>query len=89
MGNAKSKAVEKLSSSPIDNVSDDQINRLVEEFMQNDKINNDIIPDFIEKKIYFNCIKLVLCTLEQTLKSTSIEFLGHTLKISLETKKDL
>lgn len=81
MGSKASKQDQQVDSS----VSIDAVDALVNDFMKDNKINNPMIPDFIEKQIYTNCIKLVLGVLDQSLKTVNIEFLGHKLTLKLSS----
>ena len=64
-------------------VSRDKIDEIVAGFMQNNSVNNPLLPDFIEKAIYKNVITLMLGIAEEVLSETSIEVLGHRIQLRL------
>ena len=53
------------------------VESLVNELMKNDNINSDLIPDFVEKKIYENVLTLAISLLKETLEKTKITILNH------------
>lgn len=64
-------------------VSRDKIDEIVEGFMQNNAVNNPLLPDFIEKAIYKNVITLMLGIAEEVLGTTTVEVLGHRVELRL------
>ena len=55
--------------------------------MKNELINNPAIPDWIERKIYKNVLKLSIGLISDTFNNTEIEFLGHSITVSIKPKK--
>ena len=66
-------------------VSREKIDEIVEGFMQNNSVNTPLLPDFIEKAVYKNVITLMMGIAEEVLAETSIEVLGHRIKLRLTT----
>ena len=64
-------------------VSRERVDEIVEGFMQNHSINNVFLPDFIERAIYTNVIRLILGVAEEILDGTSIEILGHRVELKI------
>lgn len=72
---------EQSSGSEID--VEEVIERILDDFMANEQINNPAIPDFIERMIYRNVLKLVIGVAEEMVGSTTLEFLGHRVTASM------
>jgi len=60
------------------------IRKYINEMLEDDGANVAWIPDFVEKKIYENIFMLFLGLLENNIQQTSIEILGHKVKLNLE-----
>lgn len=67
---------------PADNVEDDAVKAIVDKFLKNDLINNPYIPDFIERRLYANVVKLVLGMLKETVEASNIDILGHRISFT-------
>ena len=63
------------------------VESLVNELMKNDNINSDLIPDFVEKKIYENVLTLAISLLKETLEKTKITILNQDITFNLEPSK--
>ena len=76
---------EKISNyeNPIEILDNHKIQDIVKQLLKNKNINVGLLPDAIEGKLYENMIKIVLAILQDTLKETKIDLLGHQIKISL------
>ena len=46
--------------------------------------NTVFIPDFLERRIYANVLKLVIGVVEETIHSTHLDLLGHKLSFKFE-----
>ena len=72
----------------IKNYTNEEINDMlklyVKDMLKDDNINFDIIPDYVEEKIYVNCLKLCMGMLSNGLENSEIKFLNHKLKFSLQ-----
>ena len=64
-------------------INSDKIYALVDELLKNEKINSPYIPDFIERKIYANCMLLLLRLIDRIIEGANINILGHELRLSL------
>lgn len=70
-------------------VSNSAIEEIVEDFMKDSAINNMLLPDFIEKALYTNVLKLVMGLIGRTLDTTNIDFLGHTITLQLRPNDEV
>jgi hypothetical protein len=70
------------------NTTDEILDDIIERYMKNDLINNPAIPDWIERKIYKNILKMVIGILTETAENTDLELLGHTISVSVKPKTD-
>ena len=53
------------------------IRKLVDGILKDKDINNQFIPDVLERKIYENVLEVVMSQIKLTLESTKIEFMNH------------
>lgn len=60
------------------------IRKLVNDMLNDKNINNTLIPDLIEEKIYQNVIKVVMSQIKLTLESTKIEFMNHEILFTVK-----
>lgn len=60
------------------------IDRMVDKYLQNDMINSVFVPDFLERRIYANVVKLLMGVVNDTVETTSLEFMGHRLSFKIE-----
>jgi hypothetical protein len=67
-----------------DTVSEAAIQQIVSDFMHDNAINNPLLPDFMERVIYQNVIRLMLCLLGRVLSGANISLLGHRIRMHLE-----
>ena len=65
----------------------DEVRTIIDRFLKNELINNPYIPDFIERKLYANVIKLVIGIMKETVESSKIDVLGHRISFKLEPIK--
>jgi hypothetical protein len=66
-----------------DTTTNDVIDALVERFLCNDRINNPLIPDFIERTIYRNVYRLLIGLIQENLESSSVLLLGHRVTLTM------
>lgn len=59
------------------------VDEVVDDFMRDNAINNPLIPDFIERSIYRNVLRLMLGVLRRVLDTTELSFLGHNIRMNL------
>lgn len=63
----------------------DAIDRFIDDvILKNKDINCSGVPDFIEKDVYRNILRIVLGNLSEILKSCRIQFLNHVITIHIE-----
>ncbi len=67
---------------------DKNINAIVDKFLKNKMVNNQYIPDFIERRMYANMIKLMIGLLKETAETSSINVLGHTISFKIDPISD-
>lgn len=61
----------------------DAINRLVDQFLANELVNNKFIPDAVERKMYCNVVRMIVGLLKVSVDHASLEVLGHRFVISM------
>jgi hypothetical protein len=81
MGNGNS--AESATKVASETASKEMVERIVDGFMKNKKVNSAMIPDVVERAIYENVLTLVLGVLEEVAASASIEVLGHRIEMKL------
>lgn len=59
------------------------INDIVERYLNNHLVNCKFIPDFIERKMYRNVLKMIMGILEDTIEKTEIRVLGHKINFTI------
>lgn len=64
-------------------VSLTQIEHIVDEMLANKDINISYLPDFVERQIYMNIIRIAMNVIAKTSQTTKIEFLGHEMSLKL------
>lgn len=67
-----------------DQLSADRLDSVVDAFMEDNRINNPLIPDFVERALYRNVLKLVVGLVQQSLGTVGVDFFGHRIRVSLE-----
>lgn len=60
------------------------IRKLVNDMLKDKNINNTLIPDIIEEKIYKSIITVVMSQIKLTLESTKIEFMNHEIHFTVK-----
>ena len=74
-------------NSEIDEADDKEIKlknsvkALVDDILKNDSINNELIPDYVERKIYENIFNPLIKLMKEILESSSINFLNQNIKL--------
>ena len=79
-----------IKNNKLDIIEDElkvSVKSLVNELMKNDNINLDLIPDFVEKKIYENVLTLAISLLKETLEKTKITILNQDITFNIEPSK--
>lgn len=54
----------------------DDVDVIVDGFMKNNSINNPLIPDFLERRIYRNVLLLLRGCVSELAKTAAVDFLG-------------
>ena len=67
-------------------LSKEQINRYVEELLEDEGTNIKYLPDFVERQIYRNIFKLIIKLMNKILGSMSFELVGHKLHMNMVPK---
>lgn len=80
----KANLVKKKSADVFERKMKESIKNLVDEMLENDKINNSYIPDFIERKLYENVFTVIIGLLKETLENTSIKLLNQNITLNIE-----
>ena len=60
------------------------INEIVDRYLPDELVNNPRIPDFIEKRLYQNVVKIIIGIIKDTSEHPSVELLGHKITFSME-----
>lgn len=73
------------------NKSKAQIERIVNDLLNDESVNIKYFPDFVERQLYINVISMVIHLLEHFLSESNITFMGHQLSFDLKpvTDKDI
>lgn len=69
-------------------LSKKKINEFVDQLLSDINVNIAYLPDFVERQIYKNVLSIILGILDNTLNTTSINFMGHQLTISMQPQQD-
>ena len=59
------------------------IKKLVDDLLSNENINLDILPDYVERKIYENVFTVAIGLLKETLEKTKITILNQDITFNL------
>lgn len=70
-----------------DFINMEYIEKYIDKVLKNDKLNNKLIPDYIEKKLYTNVFKIALHVMNEIFENTHFGFLDYKLKNSIEKDK--
>lgn len=67
-------------------LSEELINKFVNDLLKNPKINIKYFPDSAERMIYSNVVTLILEIFKETVEDLKINFLGHELCFYIQPK---
>ena len=81
---SKENSKEKLTKSAVNKAI---IRKYIKDMLEDDNANVAWLPDFVERKIYENVFTLILGLVETNIKETSIQILGHKIKLSLQEQE--
>lgn len=65
------------------NISDEAIDEMIDDFMKDKAINQTWIPDYIERTIYKNVLKLVVALMAQIIDGIEITVMGHKIVMDM------
>lgn len=68
-------------------LSKERLKEFVEKLIKDEDINIDYLPDFVERKIYTNVFNILINLLDETTKTTGIDFLGHRIEFNFVAKQ--
>jgi hypothetical protein len=88
MGSVFSSHPTKPTPSPVEQAHQKAVAKFVDALLKDDHINQVLIPDIIERKMYERVLSLVLYEIKAVLESTKIEFVGHTITIRISPKEE-
>ena len=64
-------------------ISIENIDKFINELLNDKNVNIKYIPDQAERKIYKNVFLLLIRIIDHTIKSSKIQFLGHEITLTL------
>lgn len=65
-------------------VDEELLEEVAGQLLRNTAINQPLVPDFIERQLYVNCLKIIFRILNMLAASFRINLCGHDLKLTLE-----
>ena len=65
-------------------VSEATIAEVVEAFMRDNTVNSPLLPDFVERALYRNVVRLLLTSAAALVDSVDVTVLGHQLSLRLQ-----
>ena len=60
------------------------IDEIVDRYLADELVNNPRIPDFIEKRLYRNMVKIIIGIIKDTSENANVEVLGRKITSSME-----
>ncbi len=69
-----------------DSISSEQIEKFVNELLNNKDVNINYLPDVAEKEIYKNLLIYILNIAKEVIKSAKIEAVGHEITFIIKPK---
>ena len=80
----KIKNMNNLFEKKLTELSHIKIDEYIDSLLNNENVNIKYIPDIAERQIYRNVFTMIVNILDETLKQTSVKFLGHELIFELK-----
>jgi hypothetical protein len=68
--------------------NDDVIKNYVKELLKHKSINNVLIPDVLEERLYEDIFSVLIAHLKKILSETKIELLDHEIRFIITPKKE-
>ena len=81
-------SIEKIHSED-GNISQDKIDKFVEEMMLNKNINIGYLPDYVEKQRYKNIFSYMMNMFKEIILNSKIQVMDHEIKIYIKKIKDI
>lgn len=72
-----------LQTGDIAHVSRMSIEKIVIEMLKNEDLNIKYFPDWVEKKIYTNVFTMMMNLVNEILKTTQLQCIGHEVSVSM------
>jgi hypothetical protein len=69
-----------------DAISSEQIEKFVNEILNNKDVNISYLPDGAEKEIYKNLLVYILNITKELIKTTKVEVVGHEITFTIKPK---
>lgn len=85
----QSKTANGMTVKDLTRISKSQINKFVDELLDDEDVNSKYIPDFVERQLYRNIFKILLGTLDNLFDSTSVKFMGHQITFDLQPDDEI
>lgn len=63
-----------------------QIDKLIDQIMK--ERNIEYLPDFVERQVYRNILTIIFNLLEGTIDNSSIQLVGHEIKLTINPIKE-
>lgn len=65
-------------------LSKEMIQKYVNDFLEDEKVNIDYLPDFVERKIYVNTFNILINLINHLFENTKLSFLNHNITLNIE-----
>lgn len=65
-------------------MSNERIERYIDELLADEAVNQQLIPDMMERAMYRNVLRLSVRLLERIVNETEVQVLGHRIRMTLE-----
>lgn len=69
-----------------DSISAEQIEKFVNEILNNKDVNISYLPDGAEKEIYKNLLVYILNITKELIKTAKVELVGHEITFTIKPK---
>ncbi len=64
-------------------LSKENIQKYVSKFLDNEEINIDYLPDFVERKIYENTFNILINLVDHVFENTTLSLLNHNIQFTV------
>jgi TolA-binding protein len=65
-------------------INPENVNQYITTLLNNESINISLLPDVAERKIYNDIFTIIMNIMNETLKTTKIEFIGHEITFTVK-----